>query len=142
MSSFKIGWGKRELSCDKPVSIPGQMYIRVSEGIHDPLYATAMCVDSGEEQVIFCTADLVVLRNGVIEMTRQKVTKLCPEIPVEKIIMGATHTHSGCCVTETPATTPDGKEIYPGIEYREFFTDQCAQAIVDAWQNRAEAAMA
>lgn len=142
MSNLKIGWGKQELSCDKPVSMPGQMYMRVSEGVHDPLYATAMCVDNGEDIVIFCTVDLVVLRNGVIDMTREKVAKLCPEIPVEKIIMGATHTHSGGCVAETPATTPDGKEIYPGPKYREFFTDQCAAAIVQAWNSRADAAMA
>ena len=96
MSQLKIGWGKQELSTTEPILIPGQMYMRVSEGIHDPLYATAMCVDGGEGQdvVIFCTVDLVVLRNGVIQMTRDKVAKLCPEIPVEKIIMGATHTHS------------------------------------------------
>ena len=144
MSQLKIGWGKQELSTTEPILIPGQMYMRVSEGIHDPLYATAMCVDGGEGQdvVIFCTADLVVLRNGVIQMTRDKVAKLCPEIPVEKIIMGATHTHSGGCVNETPEKTPDGKEIYPGTKYREFFTDQCAKAIVQAWNNRADAGMA
>ena len=45
MNRVKIGWGKRELSIDAPVSIPGQMYMRVSEGIHDPLLTTALCVD-------------------------------------------------------------------------------------------------
>ena len=28
--------------------IPGQSYIRVSEGIHDPLCITVLCVDGGE----------------------------------------------------------------------------------------------
>lgn len=142
MSDLKIGWGKRELSCEKPVLLPGQMYMRVSEGIHDPLMATAMCVDGGEDVVIFCTVDLVVLRGGVIQQTRDKVAALCPELPVEKIIMGATHTHSGGCVTESPEKTPDGKEIYSGNKYRDFFTTQCAEAIVEAWKNRAPAGMA
>lgn len=60
MSSLKVGWDKREISCNEPVLLPGQMYMRVSEGIHDPLMATALCVDSGEDAVIFCTVDLVV----------------------------------------------------------------------------------
>ena len=68
MCALKIGWGKREISTSDPVSIPGQMHIRVSEGIHDPLYATALCVDGGEDVVIFCTADVVVLRGGVIRI--------------------------------------------------------------------------
>lgn len=33
MESIKIGWAKREISTQEPVSIPGQMYIRVSKGI-------------------------------------------------------------------------------------------------------------
>lgn len=141
MGNLKIGWGKRDLSTTEPISIPGQMYIRVSEGIHDPLLVTAMCVDNGEDVVIFCTADLVVLRAGVVTITKEKVAKLCPDLPVEKIIMGATHSHSAGCVTDTPPTTPDGKEIYPGAKYREFFTDQCAQAIAEAWNTRTEAGM-
>ena len=53
-------------------------------------------IDKGyEDVVIFCTTDVVVLRGGVIRITREKVAKLCPEIPVDKIILGATHTHSG-----------------------------------------------
>ena len=142
MSTFKIGWGKREVSCDKPVLLPGQMYMRVSEGVHDPLMATAMCVDGGEDVVIFCTVDLVVLRGGVIQQTRDKVAAMCPELPVDKIIMGATHTHSGGCVVESPEKTPDGQDIYPGCKYRDFFTTQCAEAIVEAWNNRQEAGMA
>ena len=142
MGNLKIGWGKRELSMEGPVLIPGQMYMRVSEGVHDPLFATALCVDNGQDCVIFCTADVVVLRGGVIGITRDKVAALCPELPVDKIIMGATHTHSGGCVTDTPEKTPDGQEIYPGAKYRDYFTTQCAEAIVQAWNSRSSAGMA
>jgi len=140
MSQVKIGWSKRELSTLEPVTIPGQMYMRISEGVHDPLYATALCVDGGAGQdcVIFCTCDVVVLRGGVIELTRKKVAALRPEIPVMNIIMGATHTHAGGGATDTPEKSPDGTPIYPGAKYREFFTDQCAEAIVEAWDTRAE----
>ena len=42
---MKIGWGRREYSMNVPVNICGQMYMRVCEGILDPLYMTAMVVE-------------------------------------------------------------------------------------------------
>jgi len=140
MCALKIGWSKRELSTTEPISIPGQMYIRVSEGIHDPLYATALCVDGGENQdaVIFCTCDVVVLRGDVINLVRNKIGATRPEIPIDAIVMGATHTHCGGNLSDTPEATPDGKKIYPGSKYREFFVNQCVDAICEAWDSRTE----
>ena len=143
MHCVKIGWSKKEISTQEATSLPGQMYLRISEGVHDPLYATVLCVDGGEGQdcLFFCTCDVVVLRGGVIEQTRKKVAAIRPEIPVENILMGATHTHAGGCTTDTPETSPDGSPIFPGAKYREFFTDQCAAAIVEAWDTRKEGAI-
>ncbi len=141
MGNLKIGWGRREFSTDKPVSIPGQMYLRISEGIHDPLYATAMCVESDGEAVIFCTMDLVSLR-CIVDYVKEDVAKRCPELPLDKIIMGVTHTHSGCGITGRTERSPDGKEIFPGEENRKFVSAQVAEAIVEAWNNRSEASMA
>ena len=141
MSTLKIGWGRRSLNIDAPVSLPGQMYVRVSEKIHDPLYATVLCVDGGEDVAIFCTCDIVVIRNEVLEPIRALVKTMRPELPVESIIIGATHTHAGVCIADTPETTPDGTPIYPGSKCREFFIQQCAEAIVEAWDNRANGGM-
>ncbi len=142
MENVKIGWSKREISIDEKVVIPGQMYLRLSEGIHDPLYVTALCMENGDEPVFFCTCDVVVLRGDVIAGTREKVAQMRPEIPVDNIIMGATHTHAGACLTPTAETTPDGQPIYPGSNYREFFCQMCAEAICEAWDTRAEGGMA
>ena len=140
MDRVKIGWGRREVSIDEPVSIPGQMYMRISEGIHDPLYVTALCVQ-GAETVIFCSCDIVVLRGGVINATKEKVAAMRPELPVDSIVMGATHTHSAAAIGATPEKSPDGREIYPGLQYREFFIQMCAEAICEAWDNRCEGGM-
>ncbi len=142
MENLKIGWAKREISIDAPVSLPGQMYMRISQSILDPLYTTVLCVDGGREPVFFCTVDMVTLNNGVIGQTRQKVAQMRPQIPVDNIIMGVTHTHAGVATNTTPETTPDGKLIYPGDQYREFFVRQCAEAICEAWDNRTEGGMA
>ena len=75
MSKIKIGWGHRELSMEGPVSLPGQMYMRISEGIHDPLTGTALCIDGGEGQdvAIFLTCDVVSLPGEAQDLIRQKV---------------------------------------------------------------------
>lgn len=145
MSQIKIGWAKREVSTTEPVSMAGQMYLRISEGILDPLYVTALCVDGGEGQdaVIFCACDVVVLRGGIIKLTREKVAAKNPEIPLDNIIMNATHTHSGGKLDNDPTSkSPDGKDIYPSSQYREFYAERAAEAIVEAWETRKEGGIA
>ena len=61
----------------------------------DPILVTALVIDNGEDMAIFLSADVVVLRNHIVEAVREKVAQRNPEIPVEKIIMNATHTHTG-----------------------------------------------
>ncbi len=144
MSTVKIGWAKREISTNDPVSIPGQMHIRVSEGVHDPLYVTALCVDGGQgqDQVIFLSCDMVTCFKDIIRDVQNAVSALRPEIPVDAIIINATHTHSSITLDKTPEKTPDGVAIFPGLKTREFFLEKAAQAIVAAWDSRSEGGIA
>ncbi len=142
MSRIKIGWSKRSLSLDVPMSIPGQMHLRISEGIHDPLMVNVLCVDGGQGTVkdtaIFMTCAIGTMRAEVIRIMKEKIHAVRPEIPLDSMIIGATHTHAGGCVYDTPEETPDGVKIYPGSAYREFFAQQCADAVCEAWDTRAE----
>ena len=140
MDTVKIGWGRREISVNEPVSLPGQMYLRISEGIHDPTYATALCVDggAGQDTVIFCACDREGFYADVVELVKARVKEMRPELPVQCIIMSCTHTHDGAEINDTPEMSPDGKPIYSGAKYREFFVQMCAEAICQAWDDRAE----
>ena len=95
MQRIKIGWARRDVSTDKPINIPGQFHMRISKGISDPLYVNTLVLDDGKDIVIFISADLVVIRSRLLDEVREAVAKRNPEIPVEKIIMNATHTHCG-----------------------------------------------
>lgn len=140
MSAIKIGWAKREISTDAPVSVAGQMYIRVSEGILDPLYATALCVDGGEgmDTVIFLSADVGAVYEGILEPIKAGVKARRPEIPENAVVFNATHTHAAPDLEDTMEETPDGVPLYSGVKYKEFFVTQCVEAAVEAWDNRAE----
>ncbi|MBR5922808.1 MAG: hypothetical protein IKZ59_03330, partial [Clostridia bacterium] len=97
---LKIGWSKRDVSTDKPVIIPGQYYIRYSKGVLDPIMATALTVDDGNDSVIFLQADLVNVNPGVLDTIKEKVSAADPSIDTDKIIMNITHTHSGPLVNK------------------------------------------
>ena len=139
MSALQIGWSKKEISLDAPMMLPGQIYMRISKGIQDPQYVTALCIDGGSDAstVIFLSCDMILLRSGVVEQTKKAVAQLRPEIPVDAIIMNATHTHNGGAVFETPESAPDGSPIFSGTEYQHFFVEQCAQAVCQAYDRRA-----
>ena len=143
MEQVKIGWAKKEFSLDKPVAILGQMYVRVSEGIADPLYATALCVDGGEGQatVIFCSLDEGGVPADVMNGVREQVAQLRPQLPLDAIIFNATHTHTAMPIRQTPNTTTDGRELYPWEECLKYVIEQTAAAIVEAWDTRAPGGM-
>ena len=140
MDTVKIGWGRREISMDGPVSIPGQMYVRISQGVLDPLYATAVCVDGGEGQkaVIFCSVDVVVLGKGIIQETVRRCKARYPEMPAEAIVMNATHTHSSINYWSDRVVTPDGVEALAGQEVYDFVCNNIVDACCEAWTSRTE----
>lgn len=140
MDTVKIGWGRREISMDGPVSIPGQMHVRISRGVLDPLYATAVCVDGGEGQkaVIFCSVDVVVLGKKIIQETMRRAKEKCPDMPVEAIVMNATHTHSSINYWSDRVVTPDGVEALAGQQVYDHVCNNIVSAVCEAWTSRTE----
>ena len=144
MCAIRIGWAKRDISTTEPVNINGQMYLRISEGIHDPIMTTALCIDGGEGQdaVIFVSCDVTSIVAEVRELVAEKLLRYNPNIPFSHVVMNATHTHASSATFNTAEKSPDGKDIYPGAKYREFFTDKICEAVCEAWDNRAEGGIA
>ena len=144
MSTVKIGWAKRDISTTEPVNINGQMYLRISRGIQDPLMVTALCVDGGEGQdtVVFVSCDVTSIIPKVQETVEKKLAERAPHIPASHVVLNATHTHTSSATFDTADKSPDGKPIYPGAKYREFFTDQIVEAVMEAWDTRKEGGIA
>ena len=144
MNTVKIGWGRREFSTDKRVNINGQMYMRPSKGVLDPLYATAMAIDGGEGQdaFVFCSVDRTGFSETFYYEVLDAVVAKKPEIPRDCIILGATHTHTSVDIDNIREKTPDGVEVVLGKDIRPFVVDRISDAIVEAWENRAEGAIA
>jgi len=138
MQELKIGWASRDVSTNEPVNIPGQFHMRINRGVLDPVTVTALVIDNGEDLAAFLSADLVVMRRGLVDESRAKLKALCPEFPVEKLIMNATHAHTG------PAHYTEGEDVipHPGFEiasadaYRDYLSTQIAEAVAEAYNTR------
>lgn len=144
---LKIGWSHKDVSTDKPVCIMGQFYLRVSKGVLDPITVTALTICDEDDYVIFLSCDLVDVKEGVLDKIRKGVEEAEPEIDGLKILMNATHTHSGPLVQigdeiglfgRVDEFPHDGIEITPPSEYSEFFIKSAISAVVESFQNRCE----
>ena len=89
-----IGWGREEISIAEPVTMTGYGDFRMSYGVQDPLFATALAVDDGGDAVIFVALDLLNPNHGLTDVILAAMTELAPEIPQDKLFLNAIHTHS------------------------------------------------
>ena len=49
---YKIGWSEKSITPNKKVKLAGQFYERISEFVETPVTATAIAVESGNEQMV------------------------------------------------------------------------------------------
>ncbi|MDD5597485.1 MAG: hypothetical protein PHV82_06045 [Victivallaceae bacterium] len=133
---LKIGWASRDISTAEPVGIRGQNYLRISQKVLDPLSVTALAVDNGKDAVIFLAMDNVCLPKHINKAITGTVAKLAPEVPVRKILMNVTHSHSTGDLFPSRLGFPCDMPRTPGREYADFFVRRAAEAVVEAWKKR------
>ena len=150
---LSIGWASADISTEGPINLPGQFHMRISTGILDPITATALWISDGNDDVCFLSIDLVTCRGGLTDAIKEEVAKRNGDIPVEKILLNVTHTHSGPGFHKDNVTGADGTlegdvpiptsiEIMDGLEYRKFMVDKIASAVCEAWEKRSHGAIA
>ena len=156
--TLKLGWASADITPDRPVVITGGSAARVSEGVADHIYATALALESTgnngtSETVIMVSLDLVGVTDILYGRVQDLVRKETPEVAADKIILNATHTHTA----PDQGTAPDLVKMHSlhginvpvawakwGIdlgvmsaqEYVEFAAERIANAIGRAWKAR------
>ncbi len=133
---LKIGWATRSITPERPVMLHGQMNVRVSEGVENPVTVTALALEGDGEAVIFVACDLVHITAALLAETRARLKDLQPEFDVSRLIMHATHTHTSLVYEEGIYTPPEGCEIMPPGECLALIATQAAAAASMAWEAR------
>jgi len=135
-AQLKAGFGRREITPVKPCFLVGYPnFERTSTGVHDPLFASALCLENDGDAALLISLDVVFVP---AEWTRDCREAIREEtgIPAHAILLGATHTHSGPHVAEVLAWSND--PVVPPVDphYLDLMRDQTVAAAVDAWKAR------
>ncbi|HSI77532.1 MAG TPA: hypothetical protein VK957_16650 [Lunatimonas sp.] len=137
-SELFIGISTVDITPPLPVSLDGQMRLRVADEVETPLTASVVALENikgTESQIsIWVAMELVVITDRLKEMILDAVKQKIPGIDTEKIIINATHTHTG-------PTTREGNFILPNDittidETLKFLTEKVVTAISQAWDSR------
>ena len=104
-ASLYAGASTTSITPDRPVALDGQLSTRISQGVESELTASALALESrdGETvagQALLVACDLVAIREGVLEEVRAALAPRLPGFDVQKLILSATHTHTGPSLTE------------------------------------------
>ena len=135
-----VGWASKDITPERPVSLRGQFYVRISRSVHDPLTATALALESvGEndesEQAIMVSCDLVGVEREIQERLRDLVKPKLPGFDTRKLFLNATHTHTGPTTAEGHYPQQDAEVMSP-TEYRNWLLERLSEVVVEAWEDR------
>jgi len=88
---IEVGAAAVEVTPEPGCYLAGFGHNRVATDVHDPLWARAIALATGEQQVVLIAVDCIGLLSSA---TRRIAEAVLPERP-EQVIVCATHTHSG-----------------------------------------------
>lgn len=92
---LKAGIKRADITPPKGLELAGYPhYPRNNEGAHDPLYATCMYLEQGDESVALVSLDLLFFSKLHAKKVRKKVEEECG-IKAQNIMISCSHTHSG-----------------------------------------------
>ncbi len=134
MKNLQAGAAIINVTPQKPMFLHGYPHVeRTSEGIHDPLYASALVIDNGEIQIGFCAVDVIFISREIAANVRIRVHEQTG-IPKQNLMISASHTHSGPVTFSDIFYDPVVPKADP--EYISYLTNKLVDVYVKAFQNK------
>ncbi|MDF2713081.1 MAG: hypothetical protein K0R28_6 [Paenibacillus sp.] len=139
-----IGWAEEDITPPGPVLLTGLFHARLSEGIQDPLTATAWALESGKEQAVWVSCDLIHISDELLGAVRGRLQDQAADLDPLKVVMNATHTHTAPPVGKHVSAAdhlPGGRsgaelEAMSIAEYVSWAAERIARAAARAWSTR------
>ncbi|MCE5345408.1 MAG: neutral/alkaline non-lysosomal ceramidase N-terminal domain-containing protein [Bacteroidales bacterium] len=126
-SSLKVGVGETVITPSGNVLMEGFARSQKSTGVHDDLHARSMVVEDTSGNVsVLMTVSLIGMSRQLADRIREGI-KVKTGISGDKVIITATHTHSG------PGL---GSGNDDRSSYRDLLVAKCVESVVIAWENR------
>ncbi|MBM4157069.1 MAG: hypothetical protein FJ221_18900, partial [Lentisphaerae bacterium] len=144
-AELRVGAATADLTPDRPVALDGQFGTRVSKGIDTPLTASAVAIEAygggaASDRAVLVSLDLVSVRPPLVQAIRDRVRARLPDVDPAGVVLTATHTHTAPVTEEGKYAIPTNGVMQPA-ECVAFLADRVADLVVDAWTQRAPAAV-
>jgi len=91
---LKVGASQIDITPELPFPLAGSWELREASGVNDPLFASCVVVDNGENSLAFISCDLLMLSNEQVAEIRSQISKTTAIAP-KNVIISCTHTHQG-----------------------------------------------
>ena len=135
-----IGGATTSITPEGPVAVSGQFPTRIAQTVENPVTATALALETREQdkvidQAIMVSCDLVAIRGTIQEQLRERVKPRLAGFDVKKLLLNATHTHTGPVTEEGTYVIPKEGVMQPA-EYVEFLLERLGNVVVQAWDGR------
>lgn len=128
---FKAGAATSVITPNVGTSMNGNMKAIIIKQIHDDTYARALVLDDGKTRLAIVVTDLCMVSKEVCDEAKLGAQRITG-IPVENIMISATHTHSSGTACSVFGSEPDE-------EYLKFLTVRIRDAVIRANNNLAPA---
>ena len=128
--TFRAGAAAVDITPDKwPVSLVGSFSDRQATKAWDPLHSRALALDDGDARLAIVVVDNCLIKRPLLDEAKKRAAKRT-KIPVNRILISATHTHSAPASKTWSAI---GTEASP--EYLEQMTEGIAESVRRAEAN-------
>ena len=103
---FRAGAATSNVTPPLGSSINGGFHDRKASFIHDELHARCLALDDGKTQLVFVVVDSCVIGRGIFDEAKRFVHQ-ATGLPMENLMMSATHSHSCGTAQAVGQSEPD-----------------------------------
>ena len=125
---FKAGAATSNITPKIGSSINGNLQDGRVRNIHDELHVRCIVLDDGKTRLAIAVSDLCMIPREILDAAKKRANSIS-QIPIENMLMSATHTHSGGTACTIFQSDPDPA-------YQHFLSERIADAVVRANENR------
>src|SRR5690606_8820229 len=134
---LNIGAVSIDMTPPLPVSLDGQMRLRVAEEAQTPLTVSVIALENKDgnksEISVWVTLELVSISDHLRDMNRAKIETSIPDIKPRKIVINATHTQTGPATRIGNFILPDG--VHSVEDNLDFITARVVEGVLKAWNS-------
>ncbi len=145
-----VGWSKTDITPPKPCALAGQLHLRISKKVRDPLTATVLALETRDasgktiDEAICVSCDLIMIPRRLVIEVREKLKGKLDGFDLEKLLLNATHTHTAPDMENDRFKSRYDVSGHKGVmkpdAYRAVLADRLATAIEKAWKERQKGA--